>query len=354
MATTRSSDVDAQIAQLWAKDLFAEAEDLTFWGMFEGTPGSSMPIHRHDDLTKGGADTILFDIVLGLDGAGLTGDGAGSILEGNEEKLRFRQTSLGLTQFQHAVRWTDLAEFLITHEMRTTAKGQLAKWLAAQFDRRTFAEFTGNTKPQGDSSTTIPSANKWASGSATTRDTIADGDATGRLTLAEITRLKAYAQTALRIEPIRMEDGQEYFGLVVHPYTAMSLKINDTTWAQAQREAQVRGDDNPLFTGALGMWDGVILYSSNRVPRSANSGAVQTSDNVFFGAQAMSRGFGFHPKWVEQEFSYGQEAGISTRVLVGEKLNVFDLTDAGGASDANKTAIGSMVVYAAAAAPSQP
>lgn len=349
MATGTSTDYSSQIAQIWAKDLYLEAVKRTFWHNMEGPPGSAMPIVRRDELEgKGAGDTLKMDIVLSLTGAGLTGDGSGSILEGNEERIKMRQTSVTLSQFQHAVRWTDLAEALITHDMRKTAKFLLRDWLAGKFDDRIFNELTGQT-----GNTTVPTKNLWAAGSASSRATVADGDATGRLTLNTITEAKAYAQVDLKIKPLRTEDGNEYFGLALHPYAAMQLKRYDTSWAQAQRDAQLRGPGNPVFTGAVGLWDGVILYVADRVPRSTN-GTIQVADNVFFGAQALARGFGFYPKWTEEEFSYGQEVGIATRVLVGEKLNVFDLTAAGGASAANLTAIGSMVLYSAAVAPGQP
>lgn len=354
MAVGRSADYAAQIPTLWSMRLLAQAENLTFWHNMEGVPGSGMPIIRLDELGKQAGDTIKFDMVLALTGTGLTGDGPGSNLEGNEEQLKLRQTSAALSQFQHAVRWTDLADALITHNMRTTALNQLSNWLAEQYDARIFAEFTGNLNPQtGVAGTTVPDANKWAAGTASSRATVADTNAGGRMTLATITELKAYARSALKMAPLKMEDGQEYFGLVMHPYTAMQLKEFDTSWAQAQRDARERSALNPVFTGALGIWDGVILYENNNVPRSTN-GSVQTSDNVFFGAQGLSRGYGFYPKWTEEEFSYGQEIGIAARVLMTEKLNVFDLTSAGGAAASALTAVGAMVVYASAVAPGQP
>ena len=349
MAVTRKADVTAHIPQIWATDLLAQAENLTFWHNMEGPEGSSMPIIRKDDLEQGPGDTIKFDIVLALTGAGLTGDTSGSLLEGNEEALKFRQTSMTVDSLQHAVRWTKLGKILISHDMRSTALNQLAKWLAGKLDDRIFNELTGQS-----GFTTMPTKNKWAAGTATSRDTVADTNAGGRLTLDTITELKAYAQVEIKLEPLKMEDGNEYFGLVVHPYTAMSLKRDDTKWAQAQREAQVRGDNNPLFTGAVGVWDGVIIYTSNRVPRSNNAVPIAVSDNILFGAQALSRGYAHYPDWTEEYFSYGQEQGIATWTVLGQKLNVFDLTTAGGAAAADLTAVGSLVVYASAVAPSQP
>lgn len=348
MAVTRSADVTAQIPQIWSADLLSQAEDLTFWQKFEGGEGSNMPLIRKDDFTQEPGDTIKTDMVLALTGAGLTGDTSGGTLEGNEEALKFRQLSFTVESLQHAVRWSKKTNIMITHNMRETAKNQLAKWLSGQLDTRIFTELTG-----GAGATVVPTKNKWAAGTATTRDTVADTNAGGRLTLDTITELKAYAQTELKIEPLRMNDGEEVFGMVLHPYTILSLKRDDVKWAQAQRDAMERGLNNPLFTGAVGMWDGVVLYSSNRVPRSINTAGtpIQVADNVFFGAQAMARGFAYYPDWTEEFFSYGQEIGIATYTILGQKLAVYDLTSGGGATAANLTAIGSMVVYAAAVAP---
>lgn len=347
MAITAAADVAAQIPQIWSTELFAQAENQTFWQSFEGAEGSSSPIIRKDDLTAEAGDTIKTDIVLALTGAGQTGDT--SFLEGNEEALKFRQQSFTVASLQHAVLWTKLGKILINHDMRNTAKNQLAKWLAGKLDDKVFNELTGN------GSTTMPTANKWAAGTATSRDTVANGAATGQLTFNDITEMKAYAQVALHIEPITIENGEEYFIFVGHPYAYLPMK-ESTEWKDAQKYAQERSKDNPLFSGALGMYDGVIFYSSNRIPRSNNAASpvIAVADNVFLGAQALSRGYGYYPDWTEEYFSYGEKQGIATWTLVGQKLNVFDLTSGGGASANNLTAIGSMVVYSSAVAPGQP
>lgn len=343
MAVTRSADIGNHIPELWGADLYAQAENMTFWNRFQGPEGSTMPIIRKDDLEQDAGDTVKVDLVLALTGAGLTGDTSGSLLEGNEEALKFRQMSVVVDSLQHAVRWTKLGKILINHDMRTTALNQLRKWLAGKFDDAIFTELTG-------AGTAMPAGNIWAAGDATTRNTI---DAADVITLDEISNLKAYAQTELLIEPLRLEDGEEVFGLALHPYAALSLK-KTAEWKQAQREARERGALNPLFTGAVGMYDGVVLYTSNRVPRSNNAAGtpVPVANNVFFGAQALSRAYAYYPDWTEEYFSYGQEQGIATWTVLGNKLNVFDLSAAGDAS--GNRAIGSMVVYASAPAPGQP
>lgn len=341
MAVLHAADVANQTPTLWSDLLYAQAESMTFFNPYEGPEGSGSIIIRKDDLTKNAGDTIKSDIVLALVGSGQTGDTTS--LEGNEEALRFRQSSFTVTQLSHAVRWTELAQILSMHDKRTTALNQLRKWLAGKLDNAIFTELSGG-------GTTMPTANIWAAGTATSRATVADTDAGGRLTLTSISEAKAYAQTELKIEPIRTMDGNEYFLLVAHPYATLQLKLS-TGWQQAQRDAQVRGDANPLFTGSLGVWDGVIVRESDRVPRSTN-GTIQVADNLFLGAQALSRGYALYPDWREELFDYGRQIGIATVVVQGNKLNVFDLTAAGGASAANLTWIGGMVLYAAAVAPS--
>lgn len=345
MASTSYSTVTGagvnQVPALWGADLLAQAENRTFWKKFEGAPGSSMPIIRRDELTKQAGDTIHMDIVLALTGAGVTGDT--NALAGNEEALKFRQTDVTVSDLTHAVRWTEKAEALVTHNMRKTALGQLAKWLAGKLDNAVWTEITGG-------GTTMPTAALWYAGTATTVDTIADTDAGGRLKLNDISDVKAVAQATNKIEPLMTADGDEYYGFVLHPWTALSLK-KDSSYQQAQRDGRERGAGNPLFRGSLGLWDGVILYSSNNVPVANNATPLQYSKNVFFGAQALSRGWAQYPDWREEDFDYRRSSGVATVMIKGEKLNVFDLTSGGGAAAANLTAIGSMVVNAAAVAP---
>lgn len=341
MATmpTTAATVAAQVPQLWSTRLLAQAENRTFWHRFEGAEGSGMPIIRKDDLTKEAGDTIKMDMVLALTGAGVTGDG--NALHGNEEQLKFNQLTFTVSDLSHAVGWTEKAAQLITHNLRNTALNQLTKWLAGKLDTPVWTELSGG-------GTTLPAVNAWFAGTATTINTLADSDAAGRLKLADISDAKAYAQSTLKIEPLKTADGQEWFGLVLDPFALLALK-KDSTYQQAQRDANLRGDANPLFTGAAGVWDGVILYSNNRVPTATNTGPIRYAKNVFFGAQALMRGFAQYPDWREEQFDYGRQSGVATTMIKGEKLSVYDLSSAQDGS--GNQAIGSLVLYSSAVAP---
>jgi N4-gp56 family major capsid protein len=349
VAVTRYADVLNQVPDIWAKDLYAQAEHMTFWHRFEGPPGSSMPVIRRDDLEKEAGDVVKIDAVLALAGAGQTGDLV--LLEGNEEELVLRQTSVTVESLQNAVRWGKKASILNIHNLRKTALAQLNKWLAGKLDDRIFAEISGGTGANVTEAN-LPTTMKQFAGTSTSIGTVADSDAAGRLKLNDISDIKALAKVRNKIEPLRMEDGLEVYGLVLHDYAALALK-KDSQYQQAQREAQVRGTGNPLFTGALGMWDNVIFYASPRVRvASDGSGSISVARNFLFGAQAVAKAYAYYPDWNEQEFSYGQEAGVATYTIIGHKLQMFDLNATETTNDTtDDTAIGGMLLYSSAVAP---
>ena len=69
----------------------------------------------------------------------------------------------------------------------------------------------------------------------------------------------------------KMSSGEELeaFGIVISEVDEYWLK-GDEDWKKAQFYAADRGTGNPLFTGAIGMWNGCIVYV-NRSVKSANN-----------------------------------------------------------------------------------
>ena len=82
--------------------------------------------------------------------------------------------------------------------------------------------------------------------------------------------------------------------------------------------------DNPIFTGALGEYNGVILHESFRVPINSNIG-----ENVVCGAQAATMAFGrdnspSRMSWVEELFDYGNQLGVSAGCIAGMKRTIYN------------------------------
>ena len=164
---------------------------------------------------------------------------------------------------------------------------------------------------------------------------------TAAMSMALIDKAIAQAKTLTpMIRPIKI-DGGDYYTLFMHPFDVFQLRQQAATagtWADIQRAAMEGGKitGNAIFTGALGMWNGVIMHESSRVPNivtAPNSGAIADFRNpVFAGAQAACMAFGKNSgpgkmSWVEDTFDYGNQLGVSAGMIAGLKKTIFNAED---------------------------
>lgn len=88
-------------------------------------------------------------------------------------------------------------------------------------------------------------------------------------------------------------------------------------WEQAHREISGlrEHNDNPIFSGALGLWNGCIIYSHDKVITGSDAGPgsdVPYADALFFGYQAgLWAEAQQAPDWVEKSFDYGKTKMIA-------------------------------------------
>jgi N4-gp56 family major capsid protein len=141
------------------------------------------------------------------------------------------------------------------------------------------------------------------------------------------------AKNALR--PIRI-GGKSYYAMFLHPYQVTSLRTNTSTgqWQDIQKSVIQGGnsEDNPIFTGALGVYNGVVLHESVRIPTSPNNSSVKRA--VLCGAQAASiafgRGYGKNTfSWKEELFDYDNQLGVAAGAQAGMVKTRFDGSDYG-------------------------
>lgn len=136
------------------------------------------------------------------------------------------------------------------------------------------------------------------------------------------------------IRPVRYQGG-EYFVLFLHPFQIYDMKTDaDTgrvTWYDSQR-ARIQGgqadDSNPIFSGALGVYNGVVLHEATRVP----SVTANTRRAVFAGAQAGVMAFGREHgpnrmSWVEELFDFQNQLGVAAGCIAGLKKSVYNSAD---------------------------
>lgn len=246
---------DYGIPEFWSSRLFEDGMRRAFWGSkFEGKEGSSKPIITKDDFTKGSGDKIHFQVMSELISSGKTGE---DTLQGYEDKLAMAQFDLTVDWIRNAVSFTENLERRVNFPVMQVARQKLSDWMARYIDESMDTQLI----------TTESSAEVVYAGNATALAGLGEDDTFG---CEEIDRIKLALQRkgAIPIQ-VKMKDGEELdtYGIVISEVDEYWLK-GDDTWQQAQRDANVRGQDNPIFTGALGIYNGCILY----VKRSVKSG----------------------------------------------------------------------------------
>lgn len=294
--TTTVAALDAAVPELWNKKLYVEAERKMFWSRFEGMETSGMPVIRKDDLAKQPGDVIHINSIYQMTGAGVTG---ASTLQGNEETMRLAQKDLSIDWLRHATAVNKRTKGQINFTWAIqAAQPLLSTWLSKKMDNAIFTKF-------GTATTAL------FAGDATSTATL---DASDTLSTTTLDKIKTYMEDNLA-EPIRTDGGEEYYGIVIHPYDAYNLR-QDSTWSQAQRDANIRGDNNPLFTGAMGVYNGMIIYKNKGVSNSASK-----SKCIVFGGESVFRGYGMVPTFTNQLEDYGFQVGVGVEAVYGEALN---------------------------------
>lgn len=302
----------AEAVKRWSRDAWVELPKLIYWNKFMGR-GLNNIIQVKDELEGQPGDRITYSFVRKLQGAGVAGDGD---LETSEEAIASYSDSVLIDQKRNAVRLKGrMSERRTAYNQRMIAKELLTTWLAETIDADIFAaiDLSPSTSVYG--------------GSATSTATLNVGD---YLTTALITKAKTKAKKATpKLWPVKI-GSKEYYVLIMHPDQESDLKTFDAAWIQAQREAQTRGDDNPLFEGSVGIWDGVICHVHEDISTSTTYGAgtnLPGANAQFIARQAGAYAWGERPRWVEKEFDYGNRVGFAMGAIYGVKKAVFNSVD---------------------------
>ena len=306
------------IMKAWAKDTWEAGMRQAFFSKFTGN-GADNIVQIKTELQKGKGDSINIPLLMPLSAAGVTGDNE---LEGNEEALIYRDFEISINQVRNAVRIAGQFEEQKTQQsMRDDAKTALADWLATKVDKDIFSALT-----------TAPSKDRIVySGAAEAESELTASDKFSAALIGKAKRV-ATADENTMVKPIKVNGADTYI-LIVDQWQARDL-MNDEKWINAQQYANIRGNDNPIFTGALGMYDGVVLHQCNRISRTATGASgVKVGHALFLGAQAAVMAVGNNPTWNEKKFDYDNQAGFAFGRMFGIKKAAFDYDGDGTATD---------------------
>ncbi len=320
----RSLTISALRPALWRKQLFADVRDLLFMSRFMGKTEQSM-IQELEDLKKKKGSNITFGLGMKLSGTGVTGDAE---LEGNEESMVDYDEDLAIDQLRHAVRLTgEMDEKKSAYEMRVSAKNRLADWWAERLDQEILDKLCGKASSTFSNTPTAAAA---------TRSIFAGGQSSvGNLTTAmkmDTKVLDAAKETAKlatpRIRPLKI-DGKPHYVAILHPYSLTALR-QDPVYNQAVRDARGRGKDNPIFSGADEIYNGIIIHEHEYVYTATDGDtSARVARNILCGQQAAVFGWGKPVKWVEKKFDFDNQWGISVGAIFGVIKPIFNALDYG-------------------------
>lgn len=347
MATTAYGVNHPLAVKLWSKKLMREALKETYAQRFMGTSKDSL-IYVKDELNKSAGDRIRVGLRMLLSGAGVTGDGT---LEGQEEELTTFTDNLFIDQLRHAVRSAgEMSEQRVPFSVRSEAMDGLRDWWADKIDTGFMNQIAGidsgiSIQDSGMQAVTAPSTTTGNSrvvypplADHTTEASLsASGTASSLFTVRHFDSAITQAKVAEPlIRPLRV-NGQYKYVAFLHPYSVHQLRTDSTanriTWYDVMR-ARVQGGEmeNPIFNGALGEYNQVIIHESTRVPLAPSTTTVRR--NVLCGAQAAcfgtgQRDTGAQMKWVEEYFDYENQLGVAASMIWGLKKSIFNAIDFG-------------------------
>lgn len=342
MSVTSFSVNNALSNKLWAKKLNVEALKETYFGRFMGE-GSDNMIQVKTELDQNAGDKVTIGLRVQLTGNGVT---EGQTLQGNEESLTLYNDSIVINELAHAVRVKNKGTIdaqRVPFNLRNEGKSGMKDWFANRFDTCMANQLTGNTlvtDPRFTGNNAITASTNIFRPNGDTDDATVNGDNTAKMSIQFLDALVERAETASPlIRPIMVEGERKYLAFL-HNYQVTDLRNSTSAgqWLDIQKSALAGGigAKSPIYTGALGEYNNVVLHKWVRLPNGiSNAGAAQTSTRrgVFCGAQAAAVGFGkefakgSHFKWVEELFDYERELGVSAQTVWGIKKSVYNAAD---------------------------
>ena len=281
------------VPKVWAKKVWHEGVKDSYFDKFTAMDGSNV-VHQNKDLTNVKGDSVVFGLMMNLTGSGVEGNR--QKLSGSEDTLNIYDFTVQTQLVRNAVSRFEADDQKSQYDMLKEIKVVLKQWLSDWLDNKLISRLSYN-----------PSNGEVLYASAAgTQSSITAND---KLTTTIISRAKRKAMMhAPKVQPIKV-DGMDKYIMLVHPWAARDLK-DDPKWLAAQQNANIRGSKNPIFTGALGEYDGVILYEYERV-QTGNVGASSANvcQNLLLGKQAACFAVARPAKHIEQTDDYGNIAG---------------------------------------------
>jgi len=322
-----STDPRKLLSQLvWSRELHSLVRRKMFWTQFIGKPVTGeenlettvkgAPVVEYSEFNRNRGDRMLVPIKTHIDyDPYVTGVVGAEILTGAEKKLQYGFTSLYIDELRHAT----IVENVNMQTQRTAldlikdAQDELSDWGYNAIDNNIFAAVYWGQAPVLMRSADITGGNLFTSPVApyahpntfhyfdTTSHTYGNLQRVGTPAFSQIGTSGKYITTAYTlsndryrtvdralieelgsyvraagIPAYRTNEGIDVYIAVLHPFALAALRLNSEFFS-AMQNALPRGTDNPIFTGAVGMWNGVVFHESSKIPLLPYNSIGQTN-----------------------------------------------------------------------------
>jgi N4-gp56 family major capsid protein len=348
MAATDFPLGDPLAVQRWSTSLAVEAAKKQYFAKFIGQ-GQDNLIVLKNELNKGAGEKVTVGLRMKLAEAGIEGD---NVIEGHatgEEALSFFNDALFIDQLRKSTKSKGkMSEQRVPYNMRKEGRDALATWWAETMDENLIMYLSGargidpsfkvalGWTGRANNALTAPDAgHQMYAGAATGK---ADMVNTDLMTLMDIEKFSALAETLDPMIQPMMINGEKKFVCLMHTFQAFQLRTSVTTndWLDIHK-ATDRGADAMVYKNALGEYADVILHKHRNVIGFDDYGVGVNLDArraLFMGAQAgiMAYGQGSSPQkysWNEDKDDRGNALAVTAGTIFGVKKSRYNSKDFG-------------------------
>jgi N4-gp56 family major capsid protein len=347
-------------------------------------PSEDAIIQVNKDFTKQQGDRLTFALR-----ALLTGDGQGrdGTYSGNSEAMVFYDMSVDLNERGHSVQLSgNMSEQSAYSKLRPKGMAALREWaglvdaadiisaLSGLVTKNHIAGCRTGANATDASAVQIATVNqvaltksatatRWFGGGQNSSGTVTRvatdaliNSTTNYLFGTDVIEyvhrmaVKEVDSSGNAVNPLRpvMIDGNQYYLMLIDQYMKKQLQ-NDTKWKNATQNALPRSaSKNWLFTGADGVWDGVVIKTVDKLHRRTGAGGILATEyfdttgdacasgftvarGLFLGAQAACVAYGKMPVWKTgyNDPPHNTKYTVHTDKICGVKKSVFNSVEHG-------------------------
>lgn len=343
---------DPKAVKKYAATLAVDVGRESYWTrkMMGTGEKSKTPIQMLPHLESDAGEQITYDLSLQKVDQPVEGD---AIMAGKEGALAWATDNVYIDQMRSGTNAGGrMTRKRTLHDLREVSRARESEWWARTFDELFFMYGSGSRGANTDyifpsdytgfagNALTAPDAEHiMYGGTAVSKSSLTAND---KFTLKLVDRLKTRAtmmgggtQRTPQIRPIRI-NGADHYCIVMSPWSEYDLRTDVTTgqWLDIQKAAAgAEGRKNPIFQGAMGMYNDVVLHSHKANIRFDDYGAgsdVSASRALFMGMQAMvcafgSTGGGLRFDWHEETDDRGNQLIINTHSIFGVKKCTYEI-----------------------------